>query len=397
MRSAVQFSDRLQHRVAFGLAVPSLAFAAATMLMAVPPNTATAEVLLYESFNYTTGTASGSGVLLAGQNGGTGFATGSSWSTSNSGTANSVTVYQQGNLSGVNLSTSATPPGAANTFNGTVPNLSTSGGYFGSVTSPSGSTANTTDHIIAWRTIDPAVTATFTHGSTTWLSYVSARAFNANASSPKLAIGAGPLLSDRGHVAQGEAIGMGGGLGSSAGSNTLKVYGQFWDQQVAGTGSFQNYDATGLQALNNASTTPLNTNPAVSPWQAFTWASEASAQPIANIVIAKITWSDTGPDVIQVARFLPSDGPLTESMFNASALPSSTTWPVQPDLNQSTFNTISIAGGRYFADEFRISTTFSSVAPVPEPGTEPALLAGLAAAAAAARLRGWGRRGAGSL
>lgn len=164
---------------------------------------------------------------------------------------------------------------------------------------------------------------------------------------------------------------------------------------MAGTGSFQNYDATGLQALNSSGTTSLNTNPAVSPWQAFTWAFEASGQPIANIVIAKITWSDTGPDVIQVARFLPTDGPLTESMFNASALPSSTTWPVQPDLNQSTFNTISIAGARYFADEFRIATTFAS-AVVPEPATVPALLAGLAAAAAVVRLRGRARGGAGS-
>ena len=388
MNLAFSFSGHGRHRAAFCLVVPSVAFAAAAMLMGVTPTPAAAELLLYEPFDYLTGTASGSGVLLGGQSGGTGFAPGSSWTTSNTGDANSVTVYQQGNLSGVNLST-----GVANTFTGTVPNISTSGGYFGSVTSQPGATARTTDHIYAWRSLDPAVTATFTAGSTTWMSFVSARAYNLNAAGPKVAIGAGPLTStDRGHTAQGEAIGMGGGLGTTG--NTLRVSGQFWDQQVAGIGSFQNYDATGLQAAANNTTKALNTDPAVDPLQAFTWAQELDAQPIANILITKITWSDTGPDAIQVARFLPSDGPLTESMFNASALPSSTTWSVQPDLAQSTFNTISIAGSRYFADEFRIATTFASVAPaaVPEPGTATAFLAALAAATAVARLRGWGSR-----
>jgi len=387
MNSAFTLSDRGRHGAAFGVAVPSLAFAAAVMLMGLAPTPAAAELLLYEPFDYASGTASGSGVLLGGQSGGTGFATGSSWSTSNTGDANSVTVYQQGNLSGVNFST-----GVANTFTGTVPNISSSGGYFGSVTSLPGGTVKTTDHIYAWRSLDPAVTATFTDGSTTWMSFVSARAYNLNAAGPKVAIGAGPLTStDRGNTAQGEAIGMGGGIGNG---NTLRVYGQFWDQQVAGIGSFQNYDATGLQTSTSITAKALNTDPLVDPLQAFTWAQELDAQPIANILITKITWSDTGPDAIQVARFLPSDGPLTESMFNASALPSSTTWSVQPDLAQSTFNTISIAGGRYFADEFRIATTFASVAPaaVPEPGTATAFLAALAAATAVARLRGWGSR-----
>jgi len=359
--------------------MPAVGLVTAACLAAVTGR-AQAALLLYEPFNYSTGTASGSGVLLSGQNGGTGFATGSSWSTSNTGTANSVTTYLQGNLSGVNLSN-----GTANTFNGTVANLPTSGGYFGSVTSPPGGTSNTTDHMFAWRTIDPAVTATFTHGSTTWMSYVSARAFNSNASGPKLAIGAGRLQGDRGYTAAGEAIGMGGGVGSNAGSNTLKVYGQFWDD--ISTVTFDNYDPTGKQTGSGNSSTPVTV-----PTQAFDWARETSGQPIANIVIAKITWSDTGPDVLRVARFLPTDGTLTEAMFNTAAL-SSETWPIQPSLNQSTFNTISIAGARYFADEFRIATTFEEVVgtvPVPEPTALAAVaVACMAGANAWLRRRGF--------
>lgn len=348
------------------------------------PGMSRATLLVYESFDYATGTTSGSGVLLNGQSGGVGMT--GSWTTVNTGTANSVTNYLQPNLSGVNLNT-----GVPNTFNGTVTNLPTSGGYFGSI--GLGGTANTTDHIYAYRTLDPSVTATFTAGSTTWFSFVSARAFNANATGPKFAIGAGRLsTTDRGQTAQGEAIGAGGGLGINAGSNTTKVYGQFWDQAVAGTGSFQTYDATGSNPLNNSSTTPLNTDPALSPWQAFTWASDSSTgQPIANIVIGKIQWNDSTPDVLTVARFLPTSGTLTEALFDASALPSSTTWPVQPNLDQSTFNTISFAGGRYFADEVRIATTFNEVvgiAPVPEPSMLGLLGTAMAAVVCLRRHRG---------
>jgi len=73
------------------------------------------------------------------------------------------------------------------------------------------------------------------------------------------------------------------------------------------------------------------------------------------------------------------------------------TWDTGTDTSsrRSEFNYISMGGGRYFADEIRVGTTFGAVA-VPEPGTVTVLLAGLAVAAAA-RLRGRGRRGAGSL
>jgi MYXO-CTERM domain-containing protein len=63
---------------------------------------------------------------------------------------------------------------------------------------------------------------------------------------------------------------------------------------------------------------------------------------------------------------------------------------VQPDLDQSKFNTISIAGGRYFADEFRIATTFDEVVGVsivPEPSLLAVLGAGLAGLTAAVGLQ----------
>lgn len=308
-----------------------------------------ATLLVYEPFDYTTGTASGSGVRLAGQSGGTGFASGSSWSTFNTGTANSVTVYKEGNLSGVNTST-----GAANVFDGTVDNLTTSGGYFGSV--GLGGTANTTDHIEVWRALDPAVTATFVEGATTWFSFVSTRAFNANATSARFAIGAAELKEDRGHLANGEAIGVGGGLQS----NTLKVFPQFWDDTET-VGTYNNHNVAGVQVGTGASTTNSIAAADCFGWQGTLPDGTTYAAP--NIIVGKIEWHDGSPDVISIVRFLQTDT-LSEANFNTAiaAQPNlcSANWlPArQPNLDQSQFDTVSIAGGRFFADEIRIATTF---------------------------------------
>jgi len=316
---------------------------------------AQASLLVYEPFNYASGTVSGSGVLLSGQNGGVGMT--GTWNVATTGSpgTNSATVYTQGTSSLVNSSA-----GVVNSYVGVVANLPTSGGYMGS--KGLSGTAVTTDHLKAWRALDPSVTAAFTDGATTWLSYVSVRAFNSNAAAPKLAIGAAELLEDRGHIAAGEAIGFGGGLGSNAGSNTSKLFGQMWDQAVDGVGNFQNYDPTGLQALNSASTTPV---PAT---DYFAW--DTTSFGAINILIAKITWHDSTPDIISYAKFAETDS-LTEANFNAIAK-SSSTWATQRNLNQSQFDTISLEGARYFVDELRLGTTFNDVVgvvPVPEPGT----------------------------
>ena len=341
-----------------------LSVLAASLVAMAMGESAQAVLLVYEPFNYSTGTPSGSGVLLNGQSGGIGMT--GSWQTFNTGTANSVSVYLEGNTSGVNLNT-----GVANVFDGTVANLPTSGGYFGSV--GLGGTANTTDHTQATRALDPSVTATFTAGSTTWFSFVSARAFNLNATSTRFAIGAAGLLEDRGHVAGGEAIGVGGALQS----NTLKVFPQFWDDtQVAGT--FNNHNVGGVQVGTGAAATF-----SIPAGQFFPWATTDAngAQSVPNIIIGKIVWSDGGPDVISIARFLEADL-LSEAGFDAVAL-SSAGFPIQPNLDQSQFDTISFQGGRYFADELRIGTTFADVigrsvvaVSVPEPASAGLLVLG---------------------
>ena len=75
---------------------------------------------------------------------------------------------------------------------------------------------------------------------------------------------------------------------------------------------------------------------------------------------------DGSPDTISVVRFRETDT-LTEVAFNAAITNQpnlcSTNWPIgnQPSLNQASFKYVSFAGGRYFADEIRIATTFKEV------------------------------------
>ncbi len=335
---------------------------------------AQADLLVYEGFNYATVAPS----LLSAANGGIGMT--GTWSATWTGTA-APTIYNQGISSGVHLNT-----GADNPFRGVVSNVVTTGGYLGPVASAVGGTSTTTDHMYGSRALDPSVTATFVAGTTTWMSFVSTAAFNANASGPKLAIGAsdftttpsgGSATTNRGLTAGGQAIGLGGGLGSNTGSNTAKVFGQFWAQSTPGTGAYQDYDPTGLQAVNSASTKPvvvlppvLETDPAQ---QGFTWTTAIAASSIygiPNINIAKIVWSDVGPDVISFARFFEADGELTEAKFNAAAF-SSASWAIQPNLDQTQFDTLSFTGGRFFLDELRVATDFGNVVSgttvVPEP------------------------------
>lgn len=326
---------------------------------------AQAALLLYEPFNYASG---GTPVALNGQ-GAASNGMSSTWSTY-SPSASAVTVYNQGVSSGVNLNT-----GLANPYVGTVTNITTSGGYFGPAPSLTGGTTVTTDHIYASRPLATGFASNFIAGSTTWFSFVSVRSYNANAASPKFAIGASDFIAtkNRGQTAGGEAIGMGGGLGLNLGSNTQKVFAQFWDESTPGNNSFQNYDPTGLQSVNSNATVP------VTAADSFTW---NTTDGTANIIIGKIVWHNGSPDVISVARFLQADGTLTESMFDAAAK-SSAGWTEQRDLDQSQFDTISITGARYFADELRIATTFSDVingtTVVPETSTALLLPLGLAA------------------
>ena len=321
-----------------------------------------AELLVHEPFDYPTGTASGNGVLLDGQGGGIGMT--GSWSSFSGSAGFPVTVYQEGTLSNVILTTSV-----ANIFDGTVDNLPTSGGYAGSYGSGS---PGGTDHAQIWRTLDPSVTATFVDGTTTWFSFVSARAYNPNARSPSFAIGADKLVEDRGNTALGEAIGGGGrnrqGSSDVFGS-TMAVFPQYWDQVLGSPGetggNFNHQNVIGGGTILAA--------------DAMVWERTYPdlSESVPNIIVGKIEWHDGSPDVISVVRFVQTDE-LTEAAFDALIVAqpnlSSANWPEgiqRPDLDQSQFDTISVGGGKYFTDEIRIATTFAEATgqSAPEPFT----------------------------
>ena len=356
---------------------------------------AQATLLVYDGFNYTTGTASGptgNGVQLNGQSGAALGLTGawSAWTAS----AGPITVYPGGSNSGVNLALSPITPLA---YDGSVANLPYSGGYFGMGGS------NTTDHMLASRPLASGfAAANFTEGATTWFSFVSVRGYTANPAGFKLALGKGALIEDRGNGAVGEAIGGGGGLGSSV-RNGYKVYPQFWDSTTGSpgetTGTFSNYDVTGLNNNGaNALSAPwaaeglTPTSPQTEGLQSMLldYQDPDGAGPLTvaqpngarNIVIGKIVWHNGAPDVISTVVFEESEA-LTEAAFDAyvtaQPLLSSASWAIQPDLDQSQFDTLSLAGGKWFVDEVRLATSFTEVTggtltAIPEPSSSFALL-----------------------
>jgi hypothetical protein len=338
--------------------------------------TAHATLLVYEGFGYADGDLNGQGATNT-------FGMTGVWNTDFA-TGNPAEVHSY-STQGVVSGTAVTVVPGLNSFDGTVANLPTSGGYVGSgPPATPGAEGNTTDHMGFSRSLDPSVTATFTDGSTTWFSHVYARAFSANASAAKFTIGAGNFLEDRGHRATGEGIGGGGGLGP----NVSRLYPQFWDEETAGSGNFQDFDHTGLQPFSGGSGITAVTDTFIR------YSVVDGVEAVPNIIVGKIDWSDTGPDVISYAVFS-QDDVLSEAAFDALVLANSTTsagWTTQPDLDQSQFDTIAFAGGRYFVDELRIGTTFNDIigaavesAVVPEPSTFTLLL--LASVAALGRRR----------
>ena len=301
-----------------------------------------ATLLVYEGFNYTTGTAipGGTGVQLNGQGTAGELGLTGTWTAQNTGAvANSTTVYPQGSTTGI----TAVGGVPVNIFNGTVANLATSGGFFG-VTNAT-ITGNGTDHIEAWRPLAASVTATFITGNTTWFSFVSARGYSANPRSPSFYIGAGHLGEDRGNTATAPGIGGGGSTSGGAGL----IFPSYWN--------------TGL-TCNNGTAIPTTD---YLTWQGAI--ADLNGFGASNVTVGKIEWNaDTnGGDIITIFNFSKTDI-ISETAFNAgiTAKPmlSSKNWPAHsPNLDETTFNMISIGGGRFFADEIRIGTTFSDVTP----------------------------------
>ena len=369
-------------------------------------STARADLLLYEPFNYTSGTPSGptsNGFRMQGQ-GSSELGMGGTWSTIKTGTTE-ITVYPGGTQSGTLFSSSLSS--APNTFTGSVANLPTNGGYFGM-----GGT-NSTDHMIISRPLAAGfAAANFTEGSTTWFSFVSVRGYDANPAGMGLFLTNGGVLDVNyaGSRANGEGIG-GGGSGGSSVRNGYKVFPQFFDSTVNSggetTGTFSKYDVGGIQTGSSGD------HPVAAPYTANSMSipsgnldgndsmflyngstSGASLIGVPNIIIGKIEWHDgLTPDVISLVTFQQTDT-MSESAFNAfiAANPNLSTanWSgietgysqtsVKPVIDQSKINTISLAGGKWFADEVRLATTFNEVVgqAVPEPGAAVSLLGGLA-------------------
>lgn len=365
-------------------------------------STAKADLLLYEPFNYTSGTASGptnNGFRMSGQ-GSSELGMSGTWSTISTG-AQPITVYPGGTQSGTDVST-----GVPNTFTGSVTNLPTSGGYFGM-----GGT-NSTDHMIISRPLAAGfAAANFTEGSTTWFSFVSVRGFSANPAGMGLFLTNGGVLDVNyaGSRASGEGIG-GGGSGGASVKNGYKVFPQFFDSTVNSggetSGTFSKYDVGGIQpgsSGDHAVAAPYTANAMSVPSgnmdgddSMFLYngsTNGANLVGVPNLIIGKIEWHDGAtPDVISLVTFQQTDT-LSESAFNAliAAHPNLSTanWSgiesgysqtaYQPVIDQSKINTISLAGGKWFADEVRLATTFNEVVgqAVPEPGAAVSLLGGL--------------------
>ena len=190
-------------------------------------------------------------------------------------------------------------------WDGTFTGVTQTGNYAGRSFTPN----TIADWVYGGHALDPSVTATFTDGAVTWLGFIQ------YGNNPQVAIGA-DVLQQRGNVAAGQNIGMGGIFNNSS------VRAHYWDDED-NNGSFEDHPSFTLLGASNP-----------------------------HFVIARIVWSDTGEDTITCARFT-SGSTITEAAFNAASQSTNSA-----DLDQSLFDTVSFAGSQYYIDEIRIATTF---------------------------------------
>jgi hypothetical protein len=375
---------------------------------------AQAALLAYEPFDYT------SKANLSGQNGGTGFAQNGApevpwYSHANNG--GFVSVQPAGVVSGVILGDNVTP----NPFTATYANLPSSGNYVGM--NDGKNVSGRADHLSMWRALAPSVTNSFVNGTKTYISFVSANAFPNNARAPSFAIGAGVLNTflngDRGNstssvnqllptypdlgtgVAPGynfdskEAIVFGAdttNAGTVAGSTPMTIdwvglyFAQKYDTSGVRTRSGPVGNVGGTYTLSSTAGT-LTTAPADHGyWMKGGKGSNAYAllhgysdancpsttQPMGdnashvNIVVGEIDWGagTNGGDLVSVYVFHDNDT-LDVSAFDSGKVTLDTATPSE----KGTYNMLSIAGGKWFADEIRIADNFNEALGVPEPAT----------------------------
>ena len=353
-------------------AVLVLSVAAACFVLTV--GSASAELLVYEPFDYPDAPLNGQGGALG---------TTGTWITNDTGEAQGWWNHPGGVLTGQYDDIS----GGLNPFDGIVANLVTSGGFAG----PAGpedqtvpgtyGTRDPTGNLDAHIGLDPSVTATFQSGTTTWFSYVGAHADNRNQASPTFMICTDPTtIGARGLTMQNAGNGI-GGVGGPPRYNLQDVYPHYFSggvhHQTPG-----GYLAGVLGDHNGIVTAFVSTGTGdgvLGPNDVMGWkVSDADGFGAPNIVVGKIEWDvdANGYDIITVVRFLETDV-IDEAAFDAlvAAKPtlSSKNWPDantpadpnnpsnKPDLDQSQFDTLNISGVKFYVDELRIGTTFDDI------------------------------------
>jgi hypothetical protein len=329
-----------------------------------------AGLLVYEPFDYPDAPLNGQGGALG---------TTGTWTTNDTGFEAGWWCHPEGELTGQFDDIG----GGLNMFDGTVDNLSTSGGFVGSAgPEEQGSAFGTRDqtgNMDANIGLDPSVTATFQSGTTTWFSYVGAHADNRNQGSPTFMICTDPTVNgERGLTMQNSGNGI-GGVGGPPRFNLQDVYPHYFSggihHQIPGGylgGVFGAHDGIVTAFCSTSTCDGALDEEGQSRTQTMAWQiSDDNGFGAPNIVVGKIEWdADTGgEDIISVVRFLETDT-LSEAAFDAliTALPalSSANWASnKPDLDQSQFDTLNLSGLKFYVDEIRIGTTFGDVAVSP--------------------------------
>jgi MYXO-CTERM domain-containing protein len=344
----------MQHRIKTALTFAAVALA----IHVLTARSANAELLVHEPFAYADGGLTGQGGALG---------TTGTW-TANETHTGDWRVHQEGDTAGIVVDPG--PPIVRGMFDGTVNNLATSGGYVG-LHGPDDTGADPdSDHEIG-RNMDasialaPSVTASFQTGTTTWISYVSARAWDRNEEHPNLVLGTDPApAGSRGTNYGGVGTGF-SGFGTGGGptrNNRTDIYPMFYD-----AGQYRN--TTGAVAGNSYGDSAHEVpNADGFAWQEFDTNGDFGAP---NIVVMKLEWdADGGKDVISLARFLQADT-LDEAAFDAliAATPnlSSANWAEanKPDLTQGDLDTITFMGLKFFVDEIRLGTSFADIVGAP--------------------------------
>jgi hypothetical protein len=329
-----------------------------TIATMAPP--AYGELLVYEPFDYTPDE------ILTDKGGALG--TVGTWFSNDTiagdGKTKDWLVHAEGTTSGVGLSgkNPSSEPSGMHRWDGLVDNLATSGGFTGlwgadDWNDPDGPNSGEPGrNLDAHISLDPEVTETFQSGTTTWFSYVAVRGWDRNEETPNLIIGTDPTPNDSRAFSlsnSGDGIGTGGGPPRN---NRGHIYPMYFSG-----GTAQNLLGEITSWTADEVTVPDDSR---MDWQEL---DDDGFFGAVNIVVGKIQWDadDGGEDIISVARFLETET-LSEEAFEAmiAAKPnlSSANWDDnKPDLDQSQFDILNIAGLKFFVDEIRIATTFDAV------------------------------------